>query len=322
MRKRYQVFVSSTFEDMKEERQAAVAAILRAGHIPAGMELFTSGSGVQAAVIKQWIAESDFFLLLLGGRYGSLTPAGDKSYIEIEFDHAKAIGKPVFSLVLTEGMLDRKVTAKDKSVLELDNPAKRKVFYGKVTAEMVKFCEDIKDITTEISFALQDLVHRQMAGGWVAASDVPDSAQLVAAVAALTAENADLRAKSAEPAASVGTETFGGLKFDEMLLTVQQHVMNLPVDAQRLFGAQTANLCQLVLQFGHELATGVEFAPAAEDLHQLHYELARNIATLGLAVQTNSLRYPKGHQLRLTTDGTRFLTKLRHWAAVRSVAGN
>ena len=43
MRKRYQVFISSTFEDLREERQAAVEAILKAGHIPAGMELFTAG---------------------------------------------------------------------------------------------------------------------------------------------------------------------------------------------------------------------------------------------------------------------------------------
>ncbi len=42
LRKRLQVFVSSTFNDLKLERQAAVEAILTAGHIPAGMELFGS----------------------------------------------------------------------------------------------------------------------------------------------------------------------------------------------------------------------------------------------------------------------------------------
>ena len=43
LRKRLQVFVSSTYTDLKEERQAAVEAILTAGQIPAGMELFTAG---------------------------------------------------------------------------------------------------------------------------------------------------------------------------------------------------------------------------------------------------------------------------------------
>lgn len=47
MRKKLQVFVSSTFIDLKSERQAAVEAILKAGHIPAGMELFTAGDECQ-----------------------------------------------------------------------------------------------------------------------------------------------------------------------------------------------------------------------------------------------------------------------------------
>ena len=42
MKKKLQVFVSSTWTDMILERQAAVEAILEAGHIPAGMELFSA----------------------------------------------------------------------------------------------------------------------------------------------------------------------------------------------------------------------------------------------------------------------------------------
>ena len=70
MRKRLQVFVSSTYTDMRPERQAAVESILKAGHIPAGMELFTAEDQTQLQVIRRWIEESDVFLLNLGGRYG------------------------------------------------------------------------------------------------------------------------------------------------------------------------------------------------------------------------------------------------------------
>lgn len=79
LKKRLQVFVSSTFLDLKEERQAAVEAILTAGHIPAGMELFTAGDESQMTVIKQWINESDVYLLILGGRFGSIEPKSEKS---------------------------------------------------------------------------------------------------------------------------------------------------------------------------------------------------------------------------------------------------
>jgi hypothetical protein len=52
-RKRLQVFVSSAYTDMLLERQAAVESILKAGHIPAGMELFTAGDQTQLQVIRR-----------------------------------------------------------------------------------------------------------------------------------------------------------------------------------------------------------------------------------------------------------------------------
>jgi Domain of unknown function (DUF4062) len=70
MKRKLQVFISSTYSDLKEERQAAVEAILKAGHIPAGMELFTAGNKSQMTTIERWIDESDVFMLILGGDMG------------------------------------------------------------------------------------------------------------------------------------------------------------------------------------------------------------------------------------------------------------
>ena len=81
-KRKLQVFVSSTYTDLKEERQAAVEAILNAGHIPAGMELFAAGDQSQWHVIQDWIRESDVYLLILGGRYGSVEPSSGKSYTQ------------------------------------------------------------------------------------------------------------------------------------------------------------------------------------------------------------------------------------------------
>jgi hypothetical protein len=53
MKKKLQVFVSSTYSDLIPERQAAVAAILKSGHIPAGMELFTAADKSQMKTIEQ-----------------------------------------------------------------------------------------------------------------------------------------------------------------------------------------------------------------------------------------------------------------------------
>ena len=68
LKRKLQVFISSSYSDLIEERQAAVAAILKAGHIPAGMELFTAGDKSQMKIIERWIDESDVFMLILGGR--------------------------------------------------------------------------------------------------------------------------------------------------------------------------------------------------------------------------------------------------------------
>ena len=63
MNKKLQVFVSSTYTDLIEERQAAVQAILDAGHIPAGMELFKAGKS-QMKTIRKWIDDSDVYMLI------------------------------------------------------------------------------------------------------------------------------------------------------------------------------------------------------------------------------------------------------------------
>src|SRR5579862_9096926 len=128
IRKRLQVFVSSTFSDLIPERQAAVEAILSSGHIPAGMELFSASNESQMEVIKQWIDESDVYLLILGGRYGSVEPKTEKSYTQLEYEYALSQGKPLFACVMTELGLDERVKTRGKAVLEPDNPQKLKEF--------------------------------------------------------------------------------------------------------------------------------------------------------------------------------------------------
>ena len=99
-KRKLQVFVSSTFTDLKEERQAAVQAILTAGHIPAGMELFTAGDEPQMELIKRWIDDSDVFLLILGRRYGSIEPSSHKSYTHLEYEYALEQNKAHFVIAI------------------------------------------------------------------------------------------------------------------------------------------------------------------------------------------------------------------------------
>jgi len=88
--RREQVFVSSTYLDLREERQSVIQALLIAGCIPAGMELFPAGNDEKWRLIQRVINECDYYVLVIGGKYGSLDPTTELSYTEMEFDYAES----------------------------------------------------------------------------------------------------------------------------------------------------------------------------------------------------------------------------------------
>ncbi|MEA5537010.1 GUN4 domain-containing protein [Crocosphaera sp. XPORK-15E] len=179
--KRLQVFVSSTYLDLIEERQAAVQAILEAKHIPAGMELFTAGDQSQWEVIKHWIDQSDVYLLILGGRYGSIDPNNKegKSYTHLEYEYALEKNIPIFSCVLRDP--DKRAMEKGdlQKHLERDNPSKYHEFKKSVTSKMVKFWENSNDIEKSIILTLKDFERRDNIIGWIKGNQqTPNSLQL------------------------------------------------------------------------------------------------------------------------------------------------
>jgi hypothetical protein len=84
--KKYQIFVSSTYEDLKEERDQAIKAILEMGHIPVGMEMSSAADEEQWQLITRQIEATDYYIIIVGHRYGSETREGI-SYTEKEFDY-------------------------------------------------------------------------------------------------------------------------------------------------------------------------------------------------------------------------------------------
>ena len=93
----YQVFIGSTFEDLKNERKTAFDALKRLHHLPMGMEIFP-GVGEQLEYINGQLERSDYYLLIMGGKYGSLTDEGI-SYTEWEFNRSKALKIPIVSML-------------------------------------------------------------------------------------------------------------------------------------------------------------------------------------------------------------------------------
>lgn len=90
MEKRYQVFVSSTFEDLKEERAAVIKCLLDNNCIPVGMEQFPSSNMSQWEYIKKMMEYTDYVVLITAGKYGTIDTNSGKnlSYTEEEYDYA------------------------------------------------------------------------------------------------------------------------------------------------------------------------------------------------------------------------------------------
>lgn len=99
MIKRYQVFISSTYVDLKEERKKIMESVFRMDCIPVGMELFPATNEHQFDFIKKLIDESDFYLIVIAGRYGIVPSGSDISFTEMEYEYALSQNKPIIALI-------------------------------------------------------------------------------------------------------------------------------------------------------------------------------------------------------------------------------
>jgi Domain of unknown function (DUF4062) len=167
--KRYQVFVSSTFWDLKEERQAALRAVLELEHMPAGMELFAAGDDSAWELIKDVIDASDYYILIIGGRYGSLDEAGI-GFTEKEYDYAREKKKPVIPLLhRNPGDIPR-----DKT--ETDGKAWKKLQAFRAKVEKPHTCvywSNANELKSNVITSLMTTIRRHPAVGWCKANVVP-----------------------------------------------------------------------------------------------------------------------------------------------------
>jgi len=269
--RKLQVFVSSTFTDLKVERQAAVEAILTAGHIPAGMELFTAGDQSQWNVIKRWIDESDVYMLLLGGRYGSIDATTGLSYTHMEYNYALEQGKSLFALVLDESYIELKAKApgvKISDVKEEDNVPLYKDFKATIRSKLVNTCVDIKDITIYTTRKLSELSHNNDLIGWIRGDRGVNNSLISEQIAKLTKENQELRESLTK--AKPDNSTYNGLTFDQVTLLLTSEGVN------NLEGAE--NLYELFLLLGPDpfdivkFTRDYEFASAGETSLKLAIE--------------------------------------------------
>ncbi len=169
MEKRYQIFVSSTFNDLRDERRMVFDAIIRKKCFPVGMEWFPSLSRDSLGYIQEIIRDSDFFLLLVGGRYGDSVDENGTSFTELEYRYAIEKGIPVIPFIMSDWrrapQLDSEI-AKTKKLADFIDSVKETFDGWKPWTR-----EDLKILVSEaIDQAKKD--HPE-AVGWVRGDSLP-----------------------------------------------------------------------------------------------------------------------------------------------------
>jgi Domain of unknown function (DUF4062) len=167
--KRYQVFVSSTFRDLEDERQEVMHALLELDCMPSGMELFPAANETQWNLIKKVIEDCDYYVLIIGGRYGSIGPDGI-SYTEMEYRYAQSIKKPTIAFLHRD---PGKILA-EKTETVPEGIEKLKTFRALVEKKLCKHWSSPAELGSVVSRSLIQLIKAEPGIGWVRANELAD----------------------------------------------------------------------------------------------------------------------------------------------------
>jgi hypothetical protein len=170
-----------------EERQAVLDAILNMNHFPAGMELFPASDSTPWEVIERVIDDSDYYILIVGGSYGSTTSSGI-SFTEREYDYARNTNKPVLAF------LHQNPLAIPAGKVEMEPAAQKNLgrFREKLQNHHCKYWNDAKELQYKVAISLIQEINIRPATGWIRATEASNE-ELLRRIERLTKENEQLR---------------------------------------------------------------------------------------------------------------------------------
>lgn len=164
MEKKYQVFISSTYEDLKEERRLVQEAILEKKMIPRCMETFSPSDQSQWEIIEKVIEECDVFFLILAGRYGSYDNNDKIGFTEKEFNYAIKLNKPIY-VFLHKNINELPL---EKSETNVAMQKRLKKFRNKVkTDRYVGFWTNPYELKSKAISAIDNYIDSDPSGGWI-----------------------------------------------------------------------------------------------------------------------------------------------------------
>lgn len=178
MEKKYQIFISSTFEDLKEERKKVQDTILSMYHFPIGMEMFSAADEEQWEIIKETIDSSDYYVLIIANRYGTIIEKGkDKgiSYTEKEYRYAKSKNIPILAFVIDKSV--PRLESQREAISETQE--KLNEFIKEVgTGRMIQWWTSGEDLAAKVMNSLNKQIIKGKRPGWIRAIDCISGSEL------------------------------------------------------------------------------------------------------------------------------------------------
>ncbi len=218
--KKYQVFISSTYSDLVEERRKVLDILLSADCIPSGMEAFVATDAEQFEVIKKVIDLCDYYVLIIGQRYGSVNPKTGQSYTEMEYDYAKSKKIPVLvfaideTIELPEEKRETEAT-KIKSLLEFRKKA--------MMNRLASIWKTADELIGKLAVAIMKAKNEIIRPGWQRATDY-DEASLLRKIMELEEKNTAIEKKlndSQQTIRSLTEET--NLEYENCNIKIEYH---------------------------------------------------------------------------------------------------
>lgn len=161
--KKYQIFISSTFEDLKDARDIVMRSILTLEHIPVGMEMFAADGNDQWDIIKKTIDECDYYVIIVGHRYGSLSKEGI-SYTEKEYNYAKSLGVPILPFLRDE----KSILSPGDFEADVEKQKKLKRLKDELKSNyLVKFWDTPDKLATNVVTSLTVAFTKRPRDGWI-----------------------------------------------------------------------------------------------------------------------------------------------------------
>lgn len=187
MNKKYTVFISSTFEDLQEERKEVSQVLMEFNCIPVGMELFPASNEDQWSFIRKVISECDYYIVIIAGRYGSCSDSG-LSYTEMEYRFALETGKPILAF------LNKNLKAIPSGKVEEDpvNKGRLEEFRKMVQKKLCKYYSTPHELGSVVLRSINELINRYPSIGWVR-GDIASDQEMALEILKVKNENEKLK---------------------------------------------------------------------------------------------------------------------------------